>query len=90
MPSRKSTLFFVVLPAAAVLAASGFIWSGAYDVGADSPHTKPVHRLLEIARERSILVRAAELDVPDLRDPNLDWAPAVSWFTYSDVLFDVQ
>lgn len=69
MPSRKSTLFFVVLPAAAVLAASGFIWSGAYDVGADSPHTRPVHRLLEIARERSILVRAAELDVPDLRDP---------------------
>lgn len=58
--------------AGALLAAGGAaaIYSGAYDVGADAPHTRPVYALLETARERSIAVRADDLQVPtDLGDP---------------------
>ena len=43
---------------------------GAYNVAADIPHTQPVFWLMETARERSIAVRAAGIDVPrDLTDP---------------------
>jgi mono/diheme cytochrome c family protein len=52
---------------AAVVA--GAVWSGVYDIGADVPHTRPVYALLEAARERSIEVRAARLELPaDLAD----------------------
>ncbi|MFC4820991.1 c-type cytochrome [Dokdonella ginsengisoli] len=47
---------------------AGVVYSGVYDVGADAPHTRPVYALLELARERSIAVRAARLEVP----PGLD------------------
>ncbi|MEH6416155.1 c-type cytochrome [Pseudomonas sp. CGJS7] len=57
---------------AATLAAlglgAGALWWGAYDVGADTPHTRPVYALLEFARERSIAVRAAKIEVPALDD----------------------
>ena len=62
----------VVGLAGALLAAGGAaaIYSGAYDVGADAPHTRPVYALLETARERSIAARADDLQVPaDLGDP---------------------
>ncbi len=46
------------------------IYSGAYDVGADAPHTRPVYALLETARKRSVAVRAEDLQVPaDIGDP---------------------
>lgn len=44
-------------------------WAGLYDVGADAPHSRPVYALLDYARERSIAVRARELQVPALDDP---------------------
>ena len=50
--------------AAVVVVAGGAIWSGTYNVAADDPHTRPVHTLLEVARERSIQARAGKLDVP--------------------------
>ena len=57
--------------AVGVLGAGAFIYSGVYDVGADAPHSKPVFRLLETLRERSIQVRSEHLAVPALNDPAL-------------------
>lgn len=48
----------------------GFVYSGAYDVAADAPHTKLVYWLLDTARDRSVAVRAQSVQVPDdLGDP---------------------
>lgn len=64
----KSTTRKVVLTgsitAAVAIVAGGAIWSGAYNVAADSPHTRPVHTLLELVRDRSIGTRAGKLQVP--------------------------
>ncbi len=69
-PTRRSALWVPVLLVAAVLTLGGVLWFGAYDVGADDPHTRPVRGLLEFVRERSIAARASRLDVPsDLDDP---------------------
>jgi mono/diheme cytochrome c family protein len=56
-----------------VLVALGalFIGSGIYNVAADEPHTALVHRLLESTRERSIATRADDIDVPDLKNPEM-------------------
>ena len=48
----------------------GFVYSGAYDVAADVPHTRLVYWLLDTARNRSIAVRAQSLQLPkDLVTP---------------------
>lgn len=55
----------------ALLAAGGlaFAWSGFYDIGADSAHSRPVYSLLEMARERSVITRSRRLHPPpDLED----------------------
>ena len=46
-----------------------FIGSGAYSIGADDHHTKPVLAIIEALRERSIGVRAASIVAPGLEDP---------------------
>jgi mono/diheme cytochrome c family protein len=46
-----------------------FIGSGVYNIGADDHHTKVVLLLIERLRERSIEVRARNVDVPQLEDP---------------------
>ena len=54
----------------AIIGASFGVYSGIYDVAADVPHTKSVFWLLTTARERSIAVRAKDIEVPsDLADP---------------------
>ena len=67
----SSIMLGIILAFAALLAAAAvFIWSGAYDIAADAPHTRPVHSLLQSLRERSIAARTADLVVPsDLSDP---------------------
>ncbi|PJG45738.1 cytochrome C [Sphingobium sp. LB126] len=40
------------------------VYVGAYDIGADSPHTKPVYWLIEQLRDRSIAVRSRDVNVP--------------------------
>ena len=60
------TLVVLVLVGMAIAAA--VIWSGIYNVGADDPHWSATHRALEVARKRSIAVRAADIHVPDLSD----------------------
>lgn len=55
---------------AAIGAAALGINRGFYNVAADVPHAQPVYWLLETARNRSIAVRATDVDVPaDLSDP---------------------
>lgn len=49
----------------------GWVWSGMYDIAADRPHTRPVAWLLEVLRERSIAVRAPDIEVPPLEDDAL-------------------
>jgi mono/diheme cytochrome c family protein len=56
----------VVLLIVGAGAVAGLLWSGSYNVAADEPHSPAVYRLLEIGRERSVAVRAAALQVPDL------------------------
>ncbi len=48
-----------------------FVYSGIYNIGADDRHTRPVEAMLQLLRERSIQVRAADLAVPNLDDPQL-------------------
>ncbi|MCZ6618163.1 MAG: cytochrome c [Gammaproteobacteria bacterium] len=55
----------------AVLGVGGFIYSGAYQIGADVPHTTPVSWVLEILRERSIERAARDIPVPELDDSQL-------------------
>ncbi len=50
--------------------AAGFVYFGLYDIGADKPHTIPVHWVIENLRDRSIAVRAHGIVAPsDLNDP---------------------
>jgi mono/diheme cytochrome c family protein len=67
------TLATVAVTVVATLAACGagaavFVTSGAYNIGADDHHVKPVFALIEELRERSIEVRSRSLAVPGLED----------------------
>ncbi len=59
----------ILIFVASIVAAGGWLWSGAYNVAADEPHWPLVHRALELGRERSIAQRVAAVEVPDLTDP---------------------
>ena len=49
--------------------AGALIFTGLYDIGADAPHTPPVHWVVESLRDRSIAVRARGIVAPtDLSD----------------------
>jgi len=48
-----------------------FVYSGAFDASADTPHSKFVYWLTQTARERSIAVRAKGIEIPKLEDPKL-------------------
>ena len=56
----------LVLTFGAAAASAAFVWSGAYDIGADAKHTPLVYSVLDTLRERSVKVRADKLQVPDL------------------------
>lgn len=47
------------------------IFLGAYNFGADSPHTRLMVDLIEYARDRSVAVRTGGIKVPNLSDPKL-------------------
>lgn len=67
--TRHSLLAVTLFVLASSLVLGAFVWSGLYDIGADDTHTRPVHSLLQTLRERSIEVRASELQPPpDLLD----------------------
>lgn len=70
MNNKRKTLLPVAIIALAGLGGALAIYSGIYSVAADEPHTRPVYALMETVRNRSIAVRAADLQVPaDLDDP---------------------
>ena len=48
-----------------------FVYSGAYDIGADAPHTRIVFSIMQLLRERSIEARSSGIRVPPLDDPQL-------------------
>lgn len=56
---------------AAVLAAGVILYSGVFNVAADSPHWEAASRVIELVRDRSIAVRADGQAVPDLEDRGL-------------------
>ena len=62
--TRHSSITVAVLALAALLVVVGYVWSGSYDIGADSAHTRPVYSMLETLRERSIATRAGRLQPP--------------------------
>jgi mono/diheme cytochrome c family protein len=69
------TLATVAVTVATTLAASGlgaaaFVGSGAYNIGADDHHTKPVLAIIEQLRNRSIAMRARDIEAPNLQDPS--------------------
>jgi mono/diheme cytochrome c family protein len=64
---RCKSLFIIALLAVVVLGV--YFYSGAYNVGADVPHTRVVHWLLSTVRERSVAANAAGIQVPKLDDP---------------------
>lgn len=55
-----------------VLIAAAFIWSGAYNPGADSPHWKLTYTIMENTRDRAIKQHASTIVVPtNLNDPKV-------------------
>jgi len=48
-----------------------FVGAGGYDIGADTPHWEITRKVMEVVRDRSIAVRAKEIEVPDLQDEQL-------------------
>ena len=68
-PFIATMVSLVVLVVIAVLGTCAFVYSGLYNIGADDHHSAAVHALLRTLRERSIEVRAKDIAVPDLNDP---------------------
>lgn len=52
----------------AVFGVVGVVYFGLINVGADDPHSGPVHAFLDTARNRSVEVRANDIEVPDLNN----------------------
>lgn len=48
-----------------------FVYSGLYNIGADDHHTKPMFKIMQTLRDRSIHLRSKDISVPDLEDPQL-------------------
>ena len=69
-----ATIIVVIIVAIAGVYA--YAWSGLYDIGADSHHTKPVEQLIGTLRRNSIEHRAKDLTPPNLDDPALVQAGA--------------
>lgn len=56
---------FIAIAAVAVAAVGGaVVYVGAYNVGADAPHSKPVYWLIDQLRHRSVAVRSRNIVVP--------------------------
>jgi len=66
--ARTAALTLVVAAAAGGTVAGAVVWFGWYDVTATSPHTTPVHHLLDTALTRAVKTRSAGIEAPDLAD----------------------
>lgn len=68
---RKFIIPAASLAVGAAIGVTGFVYSGMYDIGADVPHWSSTMRVVETLRDRSILRRSKEVQVPDLDNPEL-------------------
>jgi mono/diheme cytochrome c family protein len=48
-----------------------YVGAGGYDIGADTPHWEMTRKVMEVVRDRSIAVRATQIELPDLQDEQL-------------------
>lgn len=53
------------------MAGLGYVYSGLFDVAADQPHGALVNWLFATTRDQSIAIRAKEIEVPNLDEPEL-------------------
>ncbi|WP_313088089.1 cytochrome c [Pseudomonas sp.] len=67
---KTLTTLLLTLLVLAVLGGAA-VYLGVVNVGADKPHGAVLGGLLAFARDRSVEVRAARIEVPDLSDPEL-------------------
>jgi mono/diheme cytochrome c family protein len=65
---KKIIITLAVASVVAALGVMGVVYFGLINVGADDPHSAPVHAFLDTARDRSVEMRAQDIDVPDLDD----------------------
>jgi len=57
--------------AVAAVMSAGLVYTGAYNVAADAPHSRLGLKLLQTVTQRSVHVRSSQIDVPDLSaDPS--------------------
>jgi mono/diheme cytochrome c family protein len=65
----RFVLKLIVLIIVLIIAAGIWIWSGAYDIGADVAHWKPTSRAIHALVDHSVEKRARDIQVPDLTSP---------------------
>lgn len=68
---KKTITTLVAAGALGSAAVLGGAYFGLVNVGADDPHFPAVHAFLSMARDRSIEVRARDIEVPNLKDETL-------------------
>ncbi|WP_158885417.1 cytochrome c [Rhodanobacter sp. L36] len=55
---------FIILFVIIGLGVVGLVWSGEYDIGADSPHSTAVFAMLQMLRQRSVEHHARDIAIP--------------------------
>jgi mono/diheme cytochrome c family protein/ketosteroid isomerase-like protein len=68
---KRTLIAIAALIAIGVIGTSVFVYSGAYNIGADDPHTRPMFALMQTLRQRSIHVRSQDIALPNLNDETL-------------------
>jgi len=67
----KTGLLFIAVIAGVAAVGSTYIYSGWYDIGADTRHWLITEKIVGILRERSIESRAKDITIPNLENPQL-------------------
>jgi mono/diheme cytochrome c family protein len=62
---------FAMLVSVVLIGVATFVWSGLYPIGADVPHYRVTHWLLESLRERAIDRASLEITLPQLEDASM-------------------
>lgn len=71
---KKNMKLIVQIMGAALLIGvlfGGYIWSGAYTIGADVPHWRVTAQMMDLVRQRAVEHHAKDIKVPRLDDPQL-------------------
>jgi mono/diheme cytochrome c family protein len=75
----KTLKILLVVAALGISTMFAVIYSGGVNVAADEPHSKFIYWVLEETRERAIAKASADIEVPDLSDPELLLAGGVDY-----------